>query len=242
MALSHNPRIVTDGLVLCLDAANPKSYPGSGTTWFDLSGNGNNGTLLNGVGYSSNNKGSMVFDGVDDTVSINKDVDPSPNPFTAFLWFKYTRTSGYSFSHLIDNLSYNSDIGWHSSIARYNTFQGQVSFRYVDYTRKPGSDGFNILSSHTNLDNGDWHLATYLWDGSTDTNSVKIYINGEISQIGTSSLSNTSRVKDIKLGKGNHGNGIPFMGYNSSFFIYDRILTASEIQQNFQALRGRYGI
>jgi hypothetical protein len=53
MAISYNPRIVTDGLVLALDAGNPKSYPGSGTTWTDLSGNGNNGTLVNGVGYNS---------------------------------------------------------------------------------------------------------------------------------------------------------------------------------------------
>ena len=66
MALSHSPSIVTNGLVLCLDAANSKSYPGSGTTWTDLSGRGNNGTLVNGVGYNSGNLGSLVFDGVDD--------------------------------------------------------------------------------------------------------------------------------------------------------------------------------
>jgi hypothetical protein len=66
MALSHSPSIVTDGLVLCLDAGNPKSYPGSGTTWTDLSGNGNNGTLVNGVGYSGDNLGSLSFDGVND--------------------------------------------------------------------------------------------------------------------------------------------------------------------------------
>ena len=58
--------IIDDGLVLYLDAANTKSYPGSGTTWTDLSGNGNNGTLENGVGYNSGNGGSLVFDGVDD--------------------------------------------------------------------------------------------------------------------------------------------------------------------------------
>ncbi len=71
MSLHHSPRIVTDGLVLYLDAANPKSYPGTGTSWYDLSGNGNNGTLVNGIGYDSNNRGSMVFDGVDDFISIN---------------------------------------------------------------------------------------------------------------------------------------------------------------------------
>ena len=63
MGTSYNPHIVSDGLVLCLDAANPRSYPGSGTSWYDLSGNGNNGTLVNGVGYSSDNAGSLVFDG-----------------------------------------------------------------------------------------------------------------------------------------------------------------------------------
>jgi len=59
MALAHSPRIVTDGLVLCLDAGNAKSYPGSGTTWTDLSGNGNNGTLVNGVGYNGGSGGSL---------------------------------------------------------------------------------------------------------------------------------------------------------------------------------------
>ena len=57
MSLAHSPRIITDGLVLCLDAGNTKSYPGSGTTWTDLSGQGNNGTLVNGVGYNGSNGG-----------------------------------------------------------------------------------------------------------------------------------------------------------------------------------------
>jgi len=68
MGAAAGPDIVEDGLVLCLDAANPKSYPGSGNTWTDLRGNGNDGTLVNGVGYDSANNGSMVFDGVDDSI------------------------------------------------------------------------------------------------------------------------------------------------------------------------------
>jgi hypothetical protein len=66
MGIAYNPAIIRSNLVLCLDAANPKSYPGSGTTWTDLSGFGNNGTLINGVGYSSDNLGSLSFDGVND--------------------------------------------------------------------------------------------------------------------------------------------------------------------------------
>ena len=65
------PNIITDGLVLALDAANSRSYPGTGTTWSDLSGNGNSGTLTNGPTFNSGNGGSIVFDGVDDNISFS---------------------------------------------------------------------------------------------------------------------------------------------------------------------------
>jgi hypothetical protein len=68
MAFFHSPNIVTNGLVLAWDAANPKSYPGSGTAIYDLSGNGNNGTLYNGVGFSTNYKGVLTFDGTNDYI------------------------------------------------------------------------------------------------------------------------------------------------------------------------------
>ena len=66
MGLSHSPRIVTDGLVFCLDAANIRSYPGTGTTWTDLKG-GNEGTLTNGPTFSSDNAGSISTDGSNDS-------------------------------------------------------------------------------------------------------------------------------------------------------------------------------
>ena len=64
----YGPRIVSNGLVLCLDAANKRSYPGTGTTWTDLSGNSNNGTLTNGPTFSAGNMGSILFDGTNDYV------------------------------------------------------------------------------------------------------------------------------------------------------------------------------
>ena len=70
MALHHSPRIVTSGLVLALDAADRNSYPGSGTTWTDLSGNANNGTLTNGPTFNSANGGSIVFDGTNDFEAV----------------------------------------------------------------------------------------------------------------------------------------------------------------------------
>ena len=68
MGLTHSPRIVTDGLVLCLDAANAQSYPGTGTTWTDRSTSGNNETLTNGPTFDSANRGAIVFDGSNDRV------------------------------------------------------------------------------------------------------------------------------------------------------------------------------
>jgi len=77
MATNYNPKITTDGLVLCLDAANPKSYPGSGTAWFDISGNSRNGTLTNSPTFSSSNQGYFSFDGTDDFVSITDTAYPA---------------------------------------------------------------------------------------------------------------------------------------------------------------------
>ena len=74
MAYRNGPKIVTDGLVLCLDAAIGKSYPGSGTSWTDLSGNGNNGTLQNTPTFNSANGGSLIFDAANDVVSLPNDI------------------------------------------------------------------------------------------------------------------------------------------------------------------------
>jgi hypothetical protein len=82
MGIAYNPRTITDGLVLCLDAANSKSYPGSGTTWTDLSGLGNTGTLVNGVGYSGDNLGSLSFDGSNDRVELSSNAVGNENQFT----------------------------------------------------------------------------------------------------------------------------------------------------------------
>ena len=95
MGLAHSPRIVTDGLVLCLDAGNTKSYPGSGTTWTDLSGNGNTGTLTNGVGYSGDNLGSLSFDGVNDFTSTitGEDFNFGTGDFTIECWVYFNTIS-----------------------------------------------------------------------------------------------------------------------------------------------------
>ena len=99
MGINYNPRIVTNGLVLALDAGNIKSYPGSGTTWGDLSGNGNVGIMTNGPVYSSMNGGTIVFDGNNDNVSIGTNgFSFGSSPGTLSAWAK---SAGLSFSRTI---------------------------------------------------------------------------------------------------------------------------------------------
>ena len=86
MALVHSPKIVTDDLVLYYDAANTKSYPGTGTTWTDLSGNGVTGTLVNGATFNSGNGGYIVFDGANDYVSTINDIVLEEEDFTMGFW------------------------------------------------------------------------------------------------------------------------------------------------------------
>ena len=96
MAVGYNPKIVTDNLILALDAANIKSYPGSGTTWTDLSGKGNNGTLVNGPTFNSGNSGSIEFDGTNDSISLGPQInsDITETDITVSFWTYLDTTSG----------------------------------------------------------------------------------------------------------------------------------------------------
>ena len=122
MSIFYNPRIVTDGLVLALDAGNTKSYPGSGTTWTDLSGRGNTGTLTNGPTYSSANGGSIVFDGTNDHVTMSGNnisgLSAETTDFSICIWVKYNSTASYgAFFAKQNSISSNPgtvrlDLGW----------------------------------------------------------------------------------------------------------------------------------
>ena len=87
MSNYYGPRIVTDGLIACLDAANTKSYPGSGTVWTDISGNGRNGPLINGPTFNSSNRGSIQFDGTNDYINFGNTLGVEGNPFTHNILF-----------------------------------------------------------------------------------------------------------------------------------------------------------
>lgn len=232
--LAHSPKIVTDGLVLCLDAGNPKSYPGSGTTWSDLSGNGNNGTLTNGPTYSSSNGGSLSFDGSNDYSQLSDTLAPSTGPFSCFFWYQIIGTSGRG--GLFERRNIPPYNGWSLGQGGTSNWACRVSdgTNYRNYQ-------FSYPSTNT------WYYDGFTWDGSGTLNP---YRNGSVDTGGTATSSGT--VGNIDTSGTRYAMAIASRrdASNSSYLpckvsythVYNRALTASEIQQNFNALRGRFSI
>ena len=238
MALAHSPKIITDGLVLALDAGNTKSYPGSGTTWSDLSGNGNTGTLANGVGYNSNNGGSLSFDGVDDHVSFSSASELqflNRLPYTLEVWMYPTANPGASTWTGIFNRESNAGSGRDGYNIYLNGNTNQTLYLATERFQSGTGNAIGQTFSDASLLNI-WHHVVATYDGTT----LRLYRNGEQlnSATSTGNITNTSQTLEI----GKRGGGSYYNGRLTGQKIYNRALTASEIQQNFNALRGRFSI
>jgi hypothetical protein len=217
--------VVTDGLTLFLDAGNPDSYPGSGTTWKDLSGNGNNGTLLNGVGYNSGNGGSLVFDGTNDQVSTSL---TSSNSYTWNAWFR------------TNVVSFGQSVGYKNIISINNNYMLMLldqSTNNMGFWTPDGLGGqsLNMGPIFTNT----WYYATFVREGNNITNGYKTYMNGSFR--GSTNTGSWSSSNHIFIG-GREGL-VQFLNGNiSQVSIYNRALTPTEIRQNYNATKGRYEV
>ena len=228
MGIGYGPRVITDGLVLALDAGDTNSYSGIGTTWTDLSGNGNNGTLVNGVGYSN---GSLSFDGVNDEVRIT---NYNQSLYHLNCWVYLNSTITASSSNGFFNYGSSSQPG-----VDFGSVTGLVSGETLTILYENPSNTYRRTSITENISSG-WNSITFNWNGS----SYDIYINS-ISKTTTFGTS-TGHVPlivptNLTFGYG-YTSTIKFSGNIAQVSIYNRALTASEIQQNFNALRGRFGI
>ena len=224
MAFVHSPKLVTSGLIFCLDAANKISYPGSGTGWYDLSGYANNGTLTNGPTFSNANGGCIVFDGVDDYVNspYNASTISFPtNNATVCVWYRVS-TVGDGTGALVTQRSASG-----SGIQTY-----MISTRL--YADGGGTAG---VSSNAVIANGTIAFGSAVYD---KTNSLlKLYVNG----VYDNQVSYTGNIQDtypIRLGNSAFGDG-PLPGNIYIASIYNRALTASEILQNYNATKTRFG-
>jgi hypothetical protein len=225
MAIYRGPNIVRNGLVLALDAADRNSYRGSGTTWTDLSGNTNTGTLTNGPTFSGANLGTIVFDGVDDYVTFPTS-GLITNVISMDVWFNLNSSKIYS--ALI-----GSNVTERYEILTKNGLHVEVSLQSSNYMQYN-----NILSLNT------WTNITVTAVSGTQWKMYKngVYLGSPTSYVGTWQVSGTS-ISNFDVGRiRNDVASFAFSGNISSVKIYNRELTAAEVLKNYSATKSRFGL
>lgn len=235
MAYNTFKPIVTDGLVLYLDAANTKSYTGSGVTWYDLTSNGIDGTLINSPTFNTNNGGYLSFDGTSQYVDIS-----SIAPYL-------TNTSNFSYATILKT---NSPVFYNRHFFSYGdpgSYPDDLTFfcdngNIVALQVNNLSDG----SSDLTYDLSDWTHLSVVYDGTQvgNQNRLKLYINGvqQTLNFGYTVPSTTSPnlYSSAWIG-GYSSNSGNFLNFDTSFVtIYNKSLSYSEVLQNYNALKNRF--
>jgi hypothetical protein len=214
MSTHAGPNIIESGLVLSLDAANEKSYPLSGTTWYDLSGNGNHGTLTSSPTFSTDGNGAMQFDG-----TSYVDV-PSPNLAASdFTVIGASRYTGATKARIITSKVNNWLLGHWSSNTEVFYSEGWVR----------GSTG--------GVSNEDWRI--YAGSGNISLDQYSFWVNG--SKLTNNSVVGAAGPNGFALGRWK-GTSEGSTGQVGFLLVYNRVLTDAEILQNYNAMRVRYGI
>jgi hypothetical protein len=242
--------IVRDGLVLYLDAK--YSYPGAtGTnpdvyTWYDMSGNENNGELKNGVSYSGTDGGSLVFDGVDDYINLGKpsSLNFGTGSFSINNWFFVS--TGNVIKVLCSKGTAPGSGWWMAIDNRYNSNLNALSFS-VNSTSVNTS--YAAITTTLSYSINVWNNISAVWDSTNKTASL--YLNGSLMSTTTTQsggsgfggVTNTDNTNyDTIIGAYGNGTSLYFPGNIANTQIYNRALTAEEVLQNFNATRSRYGI
>jgi len=229
MTCHAGPNLEEDGLVLCLDAGNAKSYPGSGTTWSDLI-ESNNGTLVNGPTYSSVDGGAIVFDGTNDRGNFTTPITSTSNQ-TYEIWTNAiaSASAATGYAYLIHNNNFNNSTG-----SSYLTIGIQPTQQYF-----AAFDGaFSTMDLGVTANTSNILQIVLTWDGSTQ----KAYANSVLKN--SQALTGTPQNFDTTTGFGDYKSNTYRMiqGNIYSIKVYNKALTASEIQQNYNALKGRFGL
>jgi hypothetical protein len=224
MAFGNGPKIITNGLVLSFDAADRNSYVSGSITWFDVSGNTNNGTLTNGPTFSSANQGSIVFDGVDDKVQTS--YGPQLGDFTVIAWFRSTGGT-LDYNRVVDT-DYVSGLWVGRNSTNVNSWGGGVLESLPPYGR------------YITLTDNQWHMITSRRQGTTHT------IYGDDTTNSTSGTVSATQLSATAFAFGAWSSvGVPsqrLAGNIAAIQIYNRALSATEIQQNYNAQKSRFGL
>jgi hypothetical protein len=220
MGIDVGPIETTDGLVLHLDAANTRSYPGSGNTVYDLSGFGNTSALTNGPTYNSSNLGAFVLDGSNDYILVNSQANILSK--TAYTKIAFIYISNFS---TVNNIISGG-------------FSGQHAFWMfgTDKLNAGHNGAWNTVVGATSLSLNTWYFAAVTYSDST---GWKLYLNGR--EDGTSA-STTTFTGNQEISIGSYSTSNNFTGRIASVQVYNRALTSQEIVQNYNATKKRYGL
>jgi len=220
--LDSSQEIVTSGLLLHLDAAQLRSYPGTGTTWTDLSGNGNFATLINSPAFNTDNGGSIVFDGTNDYAPVRNNASILTTNYTKFCWFRVTSFSPGN------NFISGGDGGNHAW-----WMQSSPQMR-------AGHNGsYNTVVSPTSLSLNTWYCGAVTFNTTT---GWVMYLNGSQNTTSgtTQAFTGSGELLIAAFGSNNFAN--IFNGRIAIMMVYNRALTAAEILQNYNALKSRFGL
>lgn len=249
MAFSFSPKIVTDGLVLALDAANPRSYVSGSTVWSDLSFNLVTGSLVNGPIFTSANLGSLSFDGSNDYVEfgdiLNFDIN---NKFSMSVWIR-TSSTALGVQNVIAKEVFNSPYTGYQFA--FNNLNGNaagvgkigVSIATVPFTSVPVSV-MRTMTVNT-FNDGNWKNLCFTYDGSATVGGILIYANGILQSVTTqdaASLTGTMiTTKTFQIGI-RDTSAQPFNGNVAMVGVYNRTLSPTEVLQNYNALKPRFNL
>jgi hypothetical protein len=226
MSIQYSPKIITDGLVLALDAANVKSYPGSGTSWVNLNGNNNNGTLTNGPTFDGGNGGSIVVDGVNDYIDFSDSGLLPTVGLTVSTWYKTSVADKW----LVDKAAGNLDSTGYKLISNSD---GSLSC-FVNATSVGTAAGFIAANA------GRWMNIVFTWTPST---SIILYSQGTQLNINTTSIPASINNPSANLRVAGRANNTDYWNGNvAQVFIYGRALSSDQVLQNFNATRSRFGV
>lgn len=233
MAFSFSPKIVTDGLVLYLDAANTRSYPGSGTTWSDISRGGNNGTLTNGPIFSSAVGGSIVFDGVDDYGTLSNDLVLS-GAFTICIWQNLSTGSNSDSLNRRTIFSRNNGvtrIQYGNNVSSMSLQDDLLSGSSLTTFKSPGTTNAIITGTNFNyvVRRNSSNLVQQFINGIVLENifTNQGVVSGTFTLNRLGALGSTSRL---------------YYGNMYNVMVYNRALSDLEVLQNYNATKTRFGL
>jgi len=234
MSIYGGPSIANSGLILHLDAANSKSYPGNGTVLYDLSGRNNHGTLMNGAVYSSTNGGSIYLDTVDDYISLptSNAMRIDQGDFTIVCAHQLI-----TFGDNYGNFFYQS--GGSGGSASGQSIFFQINFGSLNLDFYGGGTSHNF-GANTFVNN----LLVFIGVIFDRTAQTSIYFrNGVFSPTKNhASVPNFTSLTSTQIGRRYQSGYKDLAGYNSFTQVYNRKLTQTEILQNYNALKGRFGL